>query len=148
MLSIAHGPTGAFIATKIPNPLISVPLCVAAHFIEDYIPHWDVGTGLTKKTKSKRDAFLHELFFDFPLSIAIVYFLFQHGQPFDWRPWLGWFAALSPDFVEFPRLFLKTDPWPITWINDFHKSVHQSTPKVVRGLLPQLLVLALIYIFR
>jgi hypothetical protein len=148
MLSIAHGPTGAFIASKIPNPFISVPLCIAAHFIEDFVPHWDVGTGLTKKVKSKKSAFLQELFTDFPLSILIVYFFFQHGHPFDWHIWLGWFAALAPDFIEFPHLFLKFDPWPMKYINEFHKSVHHSIPDVIRGVVPQLIVLGVIYLFR
>lgn len=148
MLSIAHGPTGAFIASKIPNPLISIPLCIAAHFVQDFIPHWDVGTGLSKKVKSKKAAFLQELFIDLPLSVLIVYIFFQAGRPFDWRPWLGWFAALIPDFIEFPRLFLKADPWPIRMINRFHKSIHHSTPAVVRGLAPQILVLVIIWIFR
>lgn len=143
MLSIAHGTTGALIATLIPNPLISVPLILAAHFIEDYVPHWDVGTGLTKKIKSKRGAFIQELLIDFPLSIILVYFIFQHNQPFSYLPWFGWFICLLPDFIEFPYIFFK---WRFTPLNQFarlHSFFHRSTTDVVRGLLPQFAVILL-----
>jgi hypothetical protein len=53
MLSIAHGSTGALIASKIPNPFISFPIILASHFLEDRIPHWDVGQGLTEGKKKK-----------------------------------------------------------------------------------------------
>ena len=148
MLSIAHGTTGAFIATKIPNPFISLPLVIASHFLEDYIPHWDVGQGLTKKVKSHKDAFLQELLTDFPASILIVYFFFQYNQPFSWTPWIGWFFGLLPDFIEFPYLFLGWRFTPIKQLAAFHKYFHRSIPDKVRGLVPQILVIGLIYIFR
>ena len=62
MLSIAHAATGAFIATKVANPALAIPLIIISHFVEDYIPHWDVGQGLTKKIKSHQAAFFQELF--------------------------------------------------------------------------------------
>ncbi len=148
MLSIAHGTTGALIASKIPNPLISIPLCLAAHYLEDFVPHWDVGQGLTKKTKSKKAAFLQELFIDFPLSIILVYIFFQHGRPFNILPWIGWFAALLPDFLEFPYLFLNARFFPIKQLADFHSSVHRSTPDKFKGLWPQALVILVVYLLR
>lgn len=148
MLSVAHGPTGALIASKIPNPFISIPLCILAHFIEDYIPHWDTGQGLTKKKKSKKAAFLQELLIDFPLSIVIVFFLFQYGQPFSWIIWAGWFAALAPDFIEFPHLFLGWKFWPISQITKIHNAIHRSTPDKLRGLLPQIVVILVIFLLR
>ncbi len=148
MLSIAHGPTGSFIATKIPNPFISIPLIIAAHFLEDRVPHWDVGQGLTSKKKSKKAAFLQELFFDFPLSILIVYLFFQMGRPFDLRPWLGWFVGLLPDFIEFPYLFLKNRHPLMQKFADFHSWCHRSTPNKFWGLLPQVLVILFILVFK
>lgn len=143
MLSIAHGTTGAFIATKIPNPLISIPLILLSHYIEDRVPHWDVGQGLTARKKTRKAAFLEELFFDFPLSIALVYLIFQLGHPFDWRIWLGWFIALLPDFLEFPYLFLNARFFPIKQLAKLHALVHRSTPNKLWGLLPQFLVILL-----
>ncbi len=148
MLSIAHGPTGAFIATKIPNPFISIPLILASHFLEDRIPHWDVGQGLTSQKKSKKSAFLQELFFDFPLSFLIVFVFFQMGKPFDYRPWLGWFLGLLPDFLEFPYLFLQYRSPLMKKFAAFHSWCHRSTPNKFWGLLPQLLVLLFILLLK
>lgn len=148
MLSIAHGATGALIASKIPNPLVSIPLVLLSHYLEDRVPHWDVGQGLTKHKKSKKAAFLEELFFDFPLSIIIVYFIFQAGHPLDWRIWLGWFAALLPDFLEFPYLFMNMRFFPIKQLAKLHAIVHRSTPQKLWGLLPQILVILLVILLK
>ena len=148
MLSIAHGTTGALIAKKIPNPLISIPLIIAAHFIEDRVPHWDVGQGLGKKTKTKKDAFLQELFVDFPLSIVLVYFFFQHGKPFDYVAWMGWFVGLLPDFIEFPTLFLNIKIPGVGFVSKIHEFMHRSTPNKFWGLLPQILVILVVYLLR
>lgn len=148
MLSIAHGPTGAFIATKIKNPYISIPLAILAHYIEDRVPHWDVGQGLTNGKKKKSHSFLQELFIDFPLSLVVTFLLFQIGRPFDYHIWLGWFAGLLPDFIEFPRLFLKQNHKLLEWHHKFHKRFHVSIPNKFWGLLPQVLVILIIYYFK
>lgn len=148
MLSIAHGTTGAFITTKIPYPAVSIPLAIAAHFLEDYIVHWDVGQGLTKKTKSKRAAFIEELVWDLPLSILLVYIFFQHGKPFDYRPWLGWFLGLLPDFLEFPYLFLNWRFFPMAQLAKIHAAFHRSTPEKLRGLAPQIILILVLFLFR
>lgn len=148
MLSIAHGATGALIASKIPNPFISIPLVLLSHYLEDRVPHWDVGQGLTKNRKSKKAAFLQELFFDFPLSVVFVYFVFQFGHPLDWHIWLGWFVALLPDFLEFPFLFLDMKFFPITQLARLHAWVHRSTPNKLWGMLPQILVLLLVILLK
>ena len=145
MLSIAHGLTGAFIATKIENPLISVPLILAAHYLEDYIPHFDTGTGLTKHLKTKRAAFLQELLLDFPLSILLVYFFFNQHQSLTPLPWLGWFVALFPDLIEFPFLFLNWRFFPLIQLARLHAFVHRSTQNKFAGLLPQLIIILAIF---
>jgi hypothetical protein len=148
MLSIVHGPTGAFISSKIPNPFISIPLILASHYLEDHIPHWDVGQGLTKKKKSKKAAFLEELFIDFPLSIIFILVFFQIGKPFDYRIWIGWFFGLLPDFLEFPHLFLGTRITPFRQLAAFHTWCHRSTPSRFWGLLPQFLVITAILLLK
>ena len=148
MLSVAHATTGAFISKKIAPLYISLPLALASHYLEDAIPHWDVGQGLTKGHTSKKQAFWRELLVDFPLSIILVYFLFQAGHPFELRIWLGWFVGLLPDFIEFPKNFLTWQPWPIRQLNDFHGRFHHSTPRIFYGLVPQIALLVLFYFFR
>lgn len=148
MLSIAHGATGALIASKIPNPFISIPLVLLSHYVEDSIPHWDVGQGLTSWKKSKKSAFIQELFFDFPLSILLVFIFFQIGRPFDWRPWLGWFVALLPDFLEFPYLFLDMRFFPITQLAKLHSKVHKSNKNKFWGLLPQFTIILIVLLLK
>ncbi len=144
MLSIAHGPTGALIASKISNPFISLPLAILAHYLQDRVPHWDVGQGLTHGLKRKAQSFFQELFFDLPLSIVITYFLFQYNRDFNMNIWLGWFAGLLPDFIEFPRLFLKHNHKLIEWHHKFHKWFHVSIPNKLWLLLTQVINLLLI----
>lgn len=41
MLELPHTIVGATIASKIPNPLISLPLAFFSHFLLDLTPHWN-----------------------------------------------------------------------------------------------------------
>ncbi|OGD83550.1 hypothetical protein A2572_00380 [Candidatus Collierbacteria bacterium RIFOXYD1_FULL_40_9] len=148
MLSIAHGPSGAFIVSKISNPLVSIPLAVLIHYLQDRVPHWDVGQGLTHGLKRKSHSFIQELFLDLPLSIIITYLLFQHNKDFNLFVWLGWFAGLLPDFIEFPRLFLKHNHPLLEWHHKFHKWFHVSIPNKFWGLLPQIATLLAITYFK
>lgn len=149
MLSIAHAPTGALIASKIPNPLISIPLVLAAHYFEDSIPHWDVGTGMGNKKDGKHKALLQELFIDLPSSFVIVFLFFQYGHAtIVWQAWLGWFFALLPDFLDAPAWFFKVKFSPLTYLSKLHDKVHHSTPNKFLGLLPQVIVIALAYFLR
>jgi len=148
MLSIAHGLTGALIAVKIPDPIVYIPLITASHFIEDFIPHWDVGQGLSKKKKSKSSAFWQEILTDFPASLVLVYLYFQIGKPANPLPWIGWFLALLPDFIEFPYQFLGWRFFPIKQLAQFHKFFHRSIPNKFLGLLPQILLLVIIFLIR
>ncbi len=147
MLSIAHTATGALIATKIGNPLISIPLIIASHYLLDTIPHWDVGTGLSSGRKSSSAAFQHELI-DLAISGFVVYFLFQSGSAhINFSAWGGAFTALIPDFLEVPENFLNLDIKQLRPLNRFHHSIHHSIPDVLGGLIPQFILLLLIAIF-
>lgn len=148
MLSITHGATGALIASKIPNPLISIPLVLISHYAEDRVPHWDVGQGLSDWKKSRRSAFLHELFFDFPLSILFIYIFFQAGRSLDWQVWFGWFVGLLPDFLEFPYLFLNMRFAPLKQLAKLHTFIHHSTANKFWGLLPQILIILLVILLK
>lgn len=148
MLSIVHAATGALIATKIPNPYISAPLIIASHLLEDRVSHWDFGQGLTKKIKSKKAAFFQELLIDLPASILLVYLWFPASLGINYLAFYGWFIGLLPDFIEFPYLFLKLKFWPIKDITKFHNKTHHSTPKKFRGLVPQIIILLLIYLLK
>jgi hypothetical protein len=148
MLSIAHATTGAFLGSLFPNPLVYVPSSMGMHYFEDWIPHWDVGTGLGNGTRSPRTAFLLELI-DLALAVGIVYFFWQYGHAeIQWHVWLGAFFGLLPDFMEAPRNFLKWEPLVTKPLNWFHSLFHHSTPNVLFGLTPQLILIATIFFLR
>jgi hypothetical protein len=148
MLSISHALTGAFLASKLQNPILYIPATLVSHYIEDWIIHWDVGTGLTNGTRKRRDAILMELI-DLGISGVLIFLLFQAGKPnLSFGVWFGAFLGLLPDFVEAPRNFLHFNPWWLKPFNDFHHGFHHSTPNIILGLLPQVVVVGLIFIFR
>jgi len=144
MLSISHSLTGAFIATKLPSPLLYVPLIFASHYLEDWIPHWDVGTGLSNGKRSRRTAICLELV-DLAITIGLVYWFWQAGSTnLSSTAWIGAFTGLVPDFLESPRNFLKWEPNIIKPLNQVHALFHHSTPNILFGLTPQVLVVAFI----
>lgn len=148
MLSIAHGVTGAFIATKIPNPFISIPLIIASHYFEDWIPHWDVGTGLSKGLRTKRDAFLMELV-DMAVTLALLYWFWQLGNPsIAYAAYWGAFVGLLPDFIAAPTTFFNWEPFFLKPFNYLHETLHTSIPHKFLGLLPQFIIIILIFFIK
>ena len=152
MLSISHAATGAFIAAKISNPYLAIPLIIATHYLQDAVPHWDVGTGLSKGTKTRTQAFIHEIP-DLALALVIVYLMYPaifniQYSLFHFSPLWGSFFGLLPDFLEAPRNFLGYEPRWLTGINRFHARFHHSIPRPLAGLAPQLILLALLFFYR
>lgn len=148
MLSISHGLTGAFIATTFPHPGIFVPLTLASHYLEDWIPHWDVGTGLSNGTRKKSTAVILE-FGDLALTGLLIYWFWQHaGVNTLMIAGAGAFIGLLPDFMEAPRNFFKWEPFFLKPFNDFHGLFHHSVPNMVLGLTPQVITVLAIYLLK
>lgn len=138
MLSISHSLTGAFLAVCLQHPVLFIPAVLASHYLEDWFPHWDVGTGLSNGTRKRYDAIVLE-FVELGISFLLLYIIFQSGMTeVNWLAWFGAFLGLLPDFLEAPRNFLKWEPAWLKPLNNLHHSFHHSTPKVIRGLLPQI----------
>jgi hypothetical protein len=148
MLSISHSLTGAFLASKVPFPVIYFPVIMASHYLEDWIPHWDVGTGLSSGKRKKQTAILLELL-ELGISVVLIYFFFQHGHSeIQYHAWFGAFIALLPDFMEAPRNFLKWEPSFLKGLNNFHALFHHSTPNILFGLTPQIVLISAIWVLR
>ena len=155
MLSISHAVTGAFIAVKIGNPYLAIPLILLSHYLEDAVPHWDAGTGLGNGSKPRELAVKHGLI-DLALAAILVLVFFPPSsydlssiiyllkEPQVWGSLLG----LLPDFLESPRNFLRWEPAFLKPINRFHHSFHHSIPRMIDGLAPPFLLLTLLWIFR
>lgn len=144
MLSISHAVTGAFIAVKIGNPYLAIPLILLSHYVEDAVPHWDAGTGISSGLKTRQQAIVHGTI-DLALAGIIVIAMFNsHG----FIPYWGALIGLLPDFLEAPRNFLRWEPAFLRPLNRFHHSFHHSIPRMIDGLAPQILLLTLLWIFR
>lgn len=156
MLSISHAVTGAFIAVKVGNPALAIPLILLSHYLEDAVPHWDAGTGLTKGVKTPGDALKHEII-DLALAGILVLVFYYSRFPLipytsysikSTTPYWGALFALLPDFLEAPRNFWKTEPRWLTPLNRFHHLFHHSIPRALDGLAPQIILLTLLWLFR
>lgn len=148
MLSIPHALTGAYVASKLPHPLLYIPLAFAFHYLEDWIPHWDVGTGLSKGTRKRSTAIKLELI-DLAITVGLVYLFWRtEPQALQYHIWAGAFAGLMPDFMESPRNFLSWEPSFLKPLNNLHGYFHFSTPNMLVGLFPQVVVVAVIWLLR
>ena len=148
MLSISHSLTGAFIATKLPSPFLFIPLIFLSHYLEDWIPHWDMGTGLSSGKRSRRAALLLEVG-ELALTFSLVYWFWQAGTGvLNSTAWAGAFVGLVPDFLEAPRNFLKWEPQLIKPLNQIHGFFHHSTPNMAFGLVPQVLVVVMVALLK
>lgn len=148
MLSISHGLTGAFIATQLQHPGLFVPLTLASHYLEDWIPHWDVGTGLSNGKRKRSTAILLELV-DLAITAGLIYLFWgSAGTPTLYLAAVGAFIALLPDFIEAPRNFLNWEPRLIKPINRFHNLFHHSVPNILFGVIPQILLVAVIFLLK
>ena len=148
MLSISHTLTGAFIASKLPHPALYVPLTLGMHYLQDWIPHWDVGTGLSNGKRKRNTAIILEII-ELGISVSLIYCFFG-GLGAELQPhiWLGALMGIAPDLMEAPRNFLKWEPRFIKPFSKFHRLFHHSTHNVLVGLLPQVLVVVLIWLLK
>ncbi len=148
MLSIPHSLTGALVASKLPNPILYIPITLLLHYLEDWIPHWDFGTGLSRNKRKKNTAIILEIL-ELLVSIILIHFFFK-DQPSQLQPhiWFGALVGISPDLIEAPRNFLKWEPKFIKPFNQFHQLFHHSTANIILGLIPQVLLVILVWLLR
>jgi len=145
MLSISHALTGAFIATKLSNPVLYTPTIIASHYFEDWIPHWDVGTGLTNGLRSRQAAFIFGLI-ELTIGLGLVLlFWYPAGTAILIRAMIGAGLGLLPDFLAAPKTFLKWQLPGLKLIDAFHQKIHHSVPNVWWGLIPQICLWSLIW---
>ncbi|MDO8551183.1 MAG: hypothetical protein Q7S03_00670 [bacterium] len=112
MLELPHTIIGATIATKISNPLLSLPLVFLAHFITDFFPHWNshifTETQKTGKVSTRSKVLIMA---DTFLSLAFGLFFALKFWPDFGRAAIILFAcfvATIPDTIEAPFYFLKS----------------------------------------
>jgi len=144
MLETPHVFIGAAIATKIPNPLIAIPLAFASHFILEMVPHWN------PHLNSETDKFGHVtkkstliVIADSSLALVSGCFIAYQALPNTGHAitiLLACLASILPDLIEAPYFFLKIkNKFIAKWIT-FQKSI-QSDTTVVSGAITQLVTI-------
>ncbi len=145
VLETPHVVVGAAIATKIPNPLISIPLAFASHFILEQVPHWNphLNTEVKRFGRPTRQS-TAIVALDVACSILIGFFIASQVLPDMGHAisiLLACFASALPDIIEGPYFFLGIRSKIIKrWIA-FQKSLQADTD-LIPGLLTQLAVVA------
>lgn len=149
MLSISHAVTGSFLANTLPSPLLSIPSIILSHYALDAVYHYDAGTGLSSGRKTRKTALILGII-DLALAAIFVSFYYpltfptsisQLSSLFSSPTIYGAFFGLLPDFLEAPRNFLHHEPKWLKPINKFHNFFHHSTPNILVGLAPQIILL-------
>lgn len=153
MLELPHTIIGAAIATKIPNPLISIPLAFLSHIPLDLIPHWNPSLYTeTKKYGQPTKKSTQLVIIDTLLSLGVGFFLasrvmpnLQHAMSII----LACFAAVVLDVVEGFYFFLNIRTRFLEKIILFQRGYQRKLP-LISGLAVQgvVIILGLLVIFR
>lgn len=137
MLELPHALVGAAIATKIPNPFISIPLAFLSHLLLDFIPHWNPGLYTeTKKYGKPTKQSTWIVIGDTTLSLigglslaSLVLPNVKHTITIV----LACFAAVLLDVIEGPYFFLNLRHPLLKKIIEFQHR-YQGRAKLIPGL--------------
>lgn len=153
MLETPHVALGIAIASKIPNPWVSIPLAFASHFLLERVPHWNphLNTETKKYGKPTKNSTIIVII-DVAISLSLGFFVASKALPDSTQAiniLLCSFASVLPDVLEGPYFFLGVrNKFLENWIK-FQKSL-QVDAKIIPGLTTQLitLVATLFWIFK
>lgn len=148
MLELPHTLVGITLATKIPNPLIALPLAFISGFLLDMLPHWNphLYTEMTRDGKVSRRSTLI-CFADSGLALIFgLFFAFRF-----WPDWprvvvilAGCFLAALPDLIEAPYFFLGIKNNVILKFIHFQRKLQWNVP-FVPGVLSQVVLLGICF---
>lgn len=131
MLETPHVAVGAAIATKIPNPFISIPLAFLSHFALEKVPHWNPHIVTeTKKYGMPTKKSIVIIAIDVALALGLGSFLAYRALPDTNHAltiFFASFASVLPDLIESPYFFLKMrSKFLKSWLT-FQKSLQVDT---------------------
>lgn len=145
MLETPHVVVAAAIAAKIPNPLISIPLAFASHFILEKVPHWNPHLNTEKKkygeiTKQSKVVVVVDTVTSLVLGGYIAYQALPNTSHAIVILAASLISAL-PDLIEAPYYFLnmKNEFIEKKWI-PFKKSIQTDT-SLLPGLATQVITI-------
>lgn len=131
MLETPHVAVGAALATKIPNPLLAVPLAFLSHFVLEKVPHWNphLVTEMKKYGYPTKKS-IGIIIVDSSVALVLGLFIAYQAIPDYSRAatiLAASFASVLPDLIEFPYFFMKIkNNFLTTWLK-FQKSLQVDT---------------------
>lgn len=145
MVEFPHAIVGAAIATAIPNPLISLPLAFASHFVLDLIPHWNphIYTEIKKHGKILPKT-LAIIVVDSVLALSAGFWISSLALPNTTQAiaiLFGAFFAVLPDLLEIPYYFFRVKNSFFIRLVDFEHKLQTNT-SFIPGILSQVMVVA------
>lgn len=144
MLELPHVLVGATIATKISNPLVSLPLAFLSNFLLDLLPHWNphLYTELQAKKQLSRRSYTI-VFIDAGLALVSGLVLAFRFYP-NWERvlvvLLGCFFASIADLAEAPYFFLHSRNKYLLKLLALQRKLQFNVP-LIPGLLSQTVVM-------
>lgn len=138
MLETPHVALGSAIAVAIPNPIISLPLAFASHFILDMVPHWNphINTEMNKFGKLTKQT-LTIISVDMIFAILLTVWLAK-SNPY---VYLASFLSILPDLAEGPYFLYGWKNKYLDIILKFQRSI-QANANLFWGLVTQILIIA------
>lgn len=141
MLETPHVAVGAAIASKIPNPFLSIPLAFLSHFALERVPHWNPHLNTeTKKYGKPTQKSTNLVIVDCLLALTLGSLVAYQALPNVGHAvtiLLASFASVLPDLMEAPYFYLNMkQKFFADWIK-FQKSLQNDTTPFW-GLLTQL----------
>lgn len=147
MLETPHVAVGVALATKIPNPWVSIPLSLASHFVLDKIPHWNPHTyteTLTNGGPSRTTLTITAI--DIGISLAVGLGFAHAALPNSSLALTiiaSSLASVSPDVSKYPFFLFKKIRRGVykKWV-DWERSTQVQTNNIFWGILTQVLIIA------
>jgi len=149
MLELPHTLVGALIGTKIANPIFSLPMAFASHFLLDIIPHWNPSLyteykKFGKPTKKSTLIIVADVLLSLAGGIIIASTVLPNLTKFI-IILIACFLAVLPDVIEAPFFYFGVK-WPIlVGIINFQTKI-QGKAKLPWGLITQIIVIVIVFI--
>lgn len=146
MLETPHVALGVAIAVSIPNPLISIPLAFASHFILDKVPHWNphTYTETVKNGGPSRSTItiaVADGLIALGVGLVIAYSVLpNHALALTIIACS--FASVLPDVSKYPFFLFKNLRHGVykKWV-DYERTLQTQVDSIFWGLLTQVLVI-------
>jgi hypothetical protein len=142
MLAASHALAGAAIAAAAPNPATGLIIALLSHPLLDFIPHWDLHTRYTRRSRFKLIALSLT---DATLGILPGIWLFSNLVPLP-QLILTMLIAQAPDWLEAPYHLFGWHFPPFSSVKRLQHLWHHKLG-LPWGLITQIVFLGALYVF-